>query len=1197
MYRIYLASCLACSVVVFCASTVSAQYSTEVLTDAPVAYYQLNETSGATADNIGSLGDAVDADFVNLGTGTGAGNIGQPGPRLGDLAGGFAIDGFDVSNNGVRFAPAEDDMFPRVEVPWDAVGSNPLALDGSTGLTLEAWIFRDPQTVTSGNDNEGIISRYQDNLASPDGEEGRAYELYYDDDINAFGLAVSNDGNFQSGGTLTATDYDVPLGEWVHVVGTYDLDIGGASATMSIYANGSLVGERSTTVTSLYTGAADFWIGQQFTDANVWTFEGTIDEAAVYDKALSAERILAHYDAATTDIPTSFSWNVDASGDWGDSLNWSFNTIPDSNEQTAVLGSSISESRVVYTNTNRTVKGLTFATNNQYLLAGAGSITLEANSGNATLLATGTHEIAVDLILESETDVTGGFINLSGVVDMKSNDLNILAGAANFIDSVTSTGGATINNAGTMGAKGAVDIVANLESTGIIDIDIAGTGLNQFDSLSITGNATLAGTLDVQLFNGYEPLEGEMFTVFSATSLTDNGIVLGGPSADMFSMSVVGNTLVLTVDFGLEGDFNGDGIVNIADYTVWRDNLGATDESAINGNGDGANGVDAQDYVVWKTNFGMGSQDPLSTQQVPEPSSLWLLLLAGFATMRRMRPVVVGLAAALICCVLSPLACKAQYSAAVSGDSPVAYYQLDEEGIDGSNFFAANSTSTSGIDASIEDLGNFGVTGPGNIGQIGPRPGDLAGGFVVDGFTSNNRSVHFGPLDNGNLGALSIADDAVVPNPLDVTGSLTLEAWVNRDAQTDGGTNEGIVSKYIGDGGNRSYNLFYDPVPGRVGFVLSETGAFQGNFQVISETDIAIGEWTHLVATYDPTASTMSLYVNGQLNASINEVPAAIFDSEASFYIGQQFNTEPTSTFEGRIDEVAVYDRALAGSEVLDHFQAATGAAVGVYTWNVDGSGNWADLNNWSQSGVPNHNTAAVEFGNAITSPQTVLYEDPTIIKSITFDSAQPYSIAGIQELVLRTDAGNASIGVSQGDHEFQSPLRLDAPTDLAVTAGSITFSGDIDLNSNDLTISGAGTVNFNGRILPTDGGAIVNLGALALGSSTAIGGDLDSTGELLVAASSSSAAEIAGLLSLAGTVSPVFEGDTSLANGESLVLITASDILDNGFVLDPSLAGKFQLSLASGNLILTAVPEPSTIAIAALLPFAIGIACRRRQR
>ncbi|QDU55886.1 LamG-like jellyroll fold domain-containing protein [Aeoliella mucimassa] len=81
----------------------------------------------------------------------------------------------------------------------------------------------------------------------------------------------------------------------------------------------------------------------------------------------------------------------------------------------------------------------------------------------------------------------------------------------------------------------------------------------------------------------------------------------------------------------VNGDFNGDGIVNIADYTVWRDNLGASDESAFApGTGNGG-GVDMTDYDAWKSNFGSttGSTGSLDASKVPEPSSM--ILLAGIA--------------------------------------------------------------------------------------------------------------------------------------------------------------------------------------------------------------------------------------------------------------------------------------------------------------------------------------------------------------------------------------------------------------------------------------------------------------------------------------------------------------------------------------------------------------------------------------
>ncbi|QDU55825.1 matrixin family metalloprotease [Aeoliella mucimassa] len=83
------------------------------------------------------------------------------------------------------------------------------------------------------------------------------------------------------------------------------------------------------------------------------------------------------------------------------------------------------------------------------------------------------------------------------------------------------------------------------------------------------------------------------------------------------------------------GDFNEDGRVDLADYTVWRDALGTAGPLA---NAPGASAtVDAADYAVWKANFGAMSLAPSTApgerQSVPEPKSLMVLLL-GMAAIR-----------------------------------------------------------------------------------------------------------------------------------------------------------------------------------------------------------------------------------------------------------------------------------------------------------------------------------------------------------------------------------------------------------------------------------------------------------------------------------------------------------------------------------------------------------------------------------
>ncbi|QDU88901.1 hypothetical protein Pla175_22850 [Pirellulimonas nuda] len=89
-------------------------------------------------------------------------------------------------------------------------------------------------------------------------------------------------------------------------------------------------------------------------------------------------------------------------------------------------------------------------------------------------------------------------------------------------------------------------------------------------------------------------------------------------------------TAIAALVVNLPGDFNGDGFVDAADYTVWRDNLGANESVLPPGTGNGSATVDAGDYTVWKNSFGSPASAGLSASQasVPEPATLGLMLLA-----------------------------------------------------------------------------------------------------------------------------------------------------------------------------------------------------------------------------------------------------------------------------------------------------------------------------------------------------------------------------------------------------------------------------------------------------------------------------------------------------------------------------------------------------------------------------------------
>lgn len=114
----------------------------------------------------------------------------------------------------------------------------------------------------------------------------------------------------------------------------------------------------------------------------------------------------------------------------------------------------------------------------------------------------------------------------------------------------------------------------------------------------------------------------------TATGLEDLAVQFRVPALGVFEGEVRYASLN-TVD--LPGDYNDDGTVNIADYTVWRNNLGA---SITLPNDTTSGSVTTEDYDVWKSHFGesLGAAIGLSAA-VPEPATSLYLVLASVASL------------------------------------------------------------------------------------------------------------------------------------------------------------------------------------------------------------------------------------------------------------------------------------------------------------------------------------------------------------------------------------------------------------------------------------------------------------------------------------------------------------------------------------------------------------------------------------
>jgi hypothetical protein len=89
----------------------------------------------------------------------------------------------------------------------------------------------------------------------------------------------------------------------------------------------------------------------------------------------------------------------------------------------------------------------------------------------------------------------------------------------------------------------------------------------------------------------------------------------------------------------LLGDYNKNGVVEAADYTVWRNTL---DQSgfALPGDGDASGAVDRPDHFVWRENYGkesptLGSGASGTVASLPEPSAIILAVSAVFGCLFR----------------------------------------------------------------------------------------------------------------------------------------------------------------------------------------------------------------------------------------------------------------------------------------------------------------------------------------------------------------------------------------------------------------------------------------------------------------------------------------------------------------------------------------------------------------------------------
>jgi hypothetical protein len=209
----------------------------------------------------------------------------------------------------------------------------------------------------------------------------------------------------------------------------------------------------------------------------------------------------------------------------------------------------------------------------------------------------------------------------------------------------------------------------------------------------------------------------------------------------------------------------------------------------------------------------------------------------------------------------------------------VSYWRLGER------------SGTTAVDLKSGRNGTYAGAALGRPGAIAGDP-DTAAGF------------------DGNDDYVSIPD---FPPP----ANLTIEAWIFPQDTVPG------ADRIIVDKSNSEYDLRISPE----GYLLFATGA-----TVVAAVDDTFnydnfantGRYYHVAVTFDAAGDTVRFYRNGTLTKTITGYTPAIQNTTYPLRIGRH-SRHNFATFNGRLDEVAIYNTPLPATTIQDHYTAGTG--------------------------------------------------------------------------------------------------------------------------------------------------------------------------------------------------------------------------------------------------------------------------------
>src|SRR5210317_280701 len=213
--------------------------------------------------------------------------------------------------------------------------------------------------------------------------------------------------------------------------------------------------------------------------------------------------------------------------------------------------------------------------------------------------------------------------------------------------------------------------------------------------------------------------------------------------------------------------------------------------------------------------------------------------------------------------------------------------------------------------------------------STGITPSEHFGVALYEGDGSTSHSINGGKFGaggyfNGSSSQITVASTAT--SPIDFTArSYSFSCWVN----TTSTTYQTILSKY---GNSDTYRAFSLNINAN-GTIQAKERSGGTSYNTTSTGTVNNGSWNHIVLTKSSTNTI--IYINGSLDENNANTVTSNSGLTEPFRIGAE-NTASPEWFDGKIDQVRLFSKALSSSEVSTLYAETVATVESLDPLNVD---------------------------------------------------------------------------------------------------------------------------------------------------------------------------------------------------------------------------------------------------------------------